>query len=434
MNRILKALLAGVTAAGACLLSGCSYGNSNQYFALPQPAGEYVQLQQLIDQEIADGCEYAAPTQGRYRQSVLLYDTDADGTNEAFVFLRDKKQQAQVMIFDLAEDGYVPLVTLTREASAVSSIEFGDLDMDGAEELAVSWQVAPDLNYLSIYRTVGAVGESLLDTDCCQFGIFDMTGSGTDELIVIRNTGTAYMADMYTFRQGGEPQATTAALSGGIESLKRVRFTPLSDGTPAVLVEAGLSSGDLATDLLISRDGSLTNLTMNRATGVSGVRRSYSLVYSQDMNGDGILDIPDPQRLYSDGGEVFWSIAWYDYDATGRTTQIMTTYHCYSDGWYLVLPDKWTAGLTVQHSEDVAGEHSVSLCRLETNGKVTELVTIYSLTGENRYERARLDGRFTLAENDSTVYAASLPQGSVSRQDIQSNFNIIYTEWSSGSV
>ena len=45
------------------------------------------QLQSLIDEELASGSEYAAPTHGSYRQSVQLSDVDGDGADEALAFL-----------------------------------------------------------------------------------------------------------------------------------------------------------------------------------------------------------------------------------------------------------------------------------------------------------------------------------------------------------
>ena len=85
-------------------LSGCYSGNIDQYFSLPMASEEYRQLQSLIDEELASGSEYAAPTHGSYRQSVQLSDVDGDGADEALAFFRDSGKNPKINIYS-SEDG-----------------------------------------------------------------------------------------------------------------------------------------------------------------------------------------------------------------------------------------------------------------------------------------------------------------------------------------
>ena len=272
-------------------------------------------------------------------------------------------------------------------------------------------------------------------TDSAEFVTGDINRDGCDELLNLRAANsTTYLVDQYTFPLGQEPQATSAALSAGISALQRLRMVTLAGDAPALLAESTLTTGDLVSDLFVCRDGSLINLTMNRTTQISETRRSYSLVYAQDIDGDGSTEIPHPQQLYSRGDEVFWSIAWFRYDASGRASTIMTTYHCVTDNWYLVLPSGWDVGLTVRRDDSVSGERAVILSRLRSDGSLEDYVAVYAITGENRYERARLDNRFLLQEEGTTVYAAKLLDGKTDENTIRSRFHVIYTDWSSGSV
>lgn len=274
-----------------------------------------------------------------------------------------------------------------------------------------------------------------LSTDSAEFVTGDINRDGCDELLNLRAANsTTYLVDQYTFPLGQEPQATSAALSAGISALQRLRMVTLAGDAPALLAESTLTTGDLVSDLFVCRDGSLINLTMNRTTQISETRRSYSLVYAQDIDGDGSTEIPHPQQLYSRGDEVFWSIAWFRYDASGRASTIMTTYHCVTDNWYLVLPSGWDVGLTVRRDDSVSGERAVILSRLRSDGSLEDYVAVYAITGENRYERARLDNRFLLQEEGTTVYAAKILDGKTDENTIRSRFHVIYTDWSSGSV
>ena len=416
-------------------LSGCYSGNIDQYFSLPMASEEYQQLQSLIDEELASGSEYAAPTHGSYRQSVQLSDVDGDGVDEALAFFRDGGKNPKINIYSSENGEYQLVLSLSGEGSSIGRIDYADLTGDGQKELLVSWQISSGVSVLSVYSLSGWSGDTLLSTDCAEFVTGDINRDGCDELLNLRAANsTTYLIDQYTFALGQEPQATSAALSTGIASLQRLRMITLAGDAPALLAESTLTTGDLVSDLFVCRDGSLINLTMNRSTQISETRRSYSLVYAQDIDGDGCTEIPHPQQLYSRGDEVFWSIAWFRYDASGRASTVMTTYHCVTDNWYLVLPSGWDVGLTVQRDDSVSGERAVILSRLRSDGSLENYVAIYAITGENRYERAKLENRFLLQEEGTTVYAAEILDGKTDENTIRSRFHVIYTDWSSGSV
>ena len=416
-------------------LSGCYSGNIDQYFSLPMASEEYRQLQSLIDEELASGSEYAAPIHGSYRQSVQLSDVDGDGADEALAFFRDAAKNPKINIYDSENGEYRLALSISGEGSSIGRIDYADLTGDGQKELLVSWQISSGLSVLGVYSLAGWSGDVLLSTDSAEFVTGDINRDGCDELLNLRAANsTTYLVDQYTFPLGQEPQATSAALSAGISALQRLRMVTLAGDATALLAESTLTTGDLVSDLFVCRDGSLINLTMNRTTQISETRRSYSLVFAQDIDGDGSTEIPHPQQLYSRGDEVFWSIAWFRYDASGRASTIMTTYHCVTDNWYLVLPSGWDVGLTVRRDDSVSGERAVILSRLRSDGSLEDYVAIYAITGENRYERARLDNRFLLQEEGTTVYAAKILDGKTDENTIRSRFHVIYTDWSSGSV
>ena len=322
--------------------------------------------------------------------------------DEALVFLRGPDGTLKIHIYLSVNSVYRKVLTLTGEGRSVGSVDYADLDSDGRTDLIVTWQLTGNMNILSVYSLENWSGELLLSSDCSEYAVGDLTGDGLNELLVLRNVGTgSYMADMITLRPDREPQAASAVLSSGIYALQRVSVVMLAGGTPALLAESLLDNGDLVTDVLSCREGSLVNLTLNRSTGVSETRRSYSLVYAQDIDGDGITEIPHPQQLYSQGNGVFWSIAWYKYDAFGRAGLVLTTYH----------------------------SRAVILSRLDPGGSINDLIVIYTITGENRSERARFEGRFVLLEESSTVYSAQILTPDMDPETISSCFHRIYSDW-----
>lgn len=416
-------------------LSGCYSGNIDQYFSLPMASEEYRQLQSLIDEELASGSEYAAPIHGSYRQSVQLSDVDGDGADEALAFFRDAAKNPKINIYDSENGEHRLALSISGEGSSIGRIDYADLTGDGQKELLVSWQISSGLSVLGVYSLAGWSGDVLFEH--------------RQRRVRHRRHQPRRLRRAFESARGEQhdlscrsihlpARAGTAGDLGGAQR-RYLRAAAAAHGDAcgrraALLAESTLTTGDLVSDLFVCRDGSLINLTMNRTTQISETRRSYSLVYAQDIDGDGSTEIPHPQQLYSRGDEVFWSIAWFRYDASGRASTIMTTYHCVTDNWYLVLPSGWDVGLTVRRDDSVSGERAVILSRLRSDGSLEDYVAVYAITGENRYERARLDNRFLLQEEGTTVYAAKILDGKTDENTIRSRFHVIYTDWSSGSV
>ena len=79
--------------------------------------------------------------------------------------------------------------------------------------------------------------------------------------------------------------------------------------------------------------------------------------------------------------------------------------------------------------DDVPGERAVILSRLDPGGSINDLIVIYTITGENRSERARFEGRFVLLEESSTVYSAQILTPDMDPETISSCFHRIYSDW-----
>ena len=71
-----RALLLCALAAALLILGGCTVSSIDELYSLPRPQEEFLQLQELIDNEISRGSEYSAPTVGAIRQTVRLADLD----------------------------------------------------------------------------------------------------------------------------------------------------------------------------------------------------------------------------------------------------------------------------------------------------------------------------------------------------------------------
>jgi hypothetical protein len=418
-------------------LCGCALSAPAELYSLPEPSEEYLQLQELIDQEIAAGNEYAAPTEGNYKQSVQLVDVDGDGLEDALAFFRGSDQVPRICIYRNDGENYALALTITGEGGAVVQVDYADLDGGPGIELIVAWQLTGDVRLLRVYSLAGDSGAILLAEDNREFTLADLDGDGRQEVLALRydesNNG---IMSRHVFSAGGDVNTASAPLSRGLLSPSRLRATTLSDGAAALYVEGTLTdSTTTVTDIFALEDGQFRNVTYRSYSGISAARREYP-VYAADVDGDKLLEVPAAVALVGneEDGE-YWRFDWYKYDATGTRKPVCSTYHCYRDGWYLILPESLRSGLHVRSEDAVPGERVIVLSAPDAAGELRDAVYLYTLTGENRQERAKLEGREILLETDTTIYALHIPGGSpVTAEEVKGLFRLIYSEWNIGVV
>ena len=400
-------------------MSGCMATDVEELYSLPRQSEEYVQLQELIAQRIDEGGEFAAPLSGSYRQSVQLQDLDGDGLAEAIVFLADGDHTPTVCLYRQDGEGNYGLYVIIRgEGSAVNSVEYADLNGDGVTEFIISWQISGDIHLLSIYDLSREEPVEIFSADSTAFLAGDLDGDGLEELLDLRidYVGGSSLV-MYKVNGENTVTASRANLSAGITEVRRARIGYLADETPALFVESLWGENSLITDVFVVASG-LENITMASSGASNTVRGSQA--YAGDINADRAMEIPES------AGDV---LNWYGLDAAGRRTLAMTTYHDYEDGWYLILPEELVPNLTAQEQSGEAQEKTVAF-----SGRDGELFAIYTLTGENRMDRATAGARFLLRQEETTVYAAELFTEELTAEELRENFNLIYSEWQTGDL
>ena len=430
-----------ITTALTLSLSACLFGNIDELYSLPRHSETYAQLQSLIDKELEAGSEFSAPTSGAYRQSVQFQDVTGNDEEEALVFFRGAGQVPKICVYRGVGDEFEPAAVLEGEGTAIGRVEYADLNGDGVEEIIVAWQISPTLCTVSVYSMRDYTSVVLLNANCMDFRIADLRGHA--DLMTIKRDDLSAFVDMYSFNDGFEPDVTSTRLTAGIETVERVRFSALSDDEPALFIDSSRGDGkQLVTDIVIYADGGITNITLDMDTGMSAStlrEKSSDNAYAQDIDGDKTVEVPELYRLYSqaDGVLGYWVLDWYVFDSAGDKTLLCSTYHS-GEGWFLILPDSWRENLTVRREDIVAGERGVILSQVDRRTRdVIDILVIYTLTGENRSDRARLPGRFIIPgmEEGTTVFAGRILSDSdvwahsLTAEDLIGRVKPIRQEW-----
>ncbi len=442
-----RIVLAALGAALGLSLSGCVFQPVDKLYALPVLPQEYRDLQNTIDATMSElGAEYATINYGSNTSTIQLLDMDGDGEQEtAAVFLRVTSAEEKPMRVCLFRQGenqtYRQSAMLSGEGTSINSVAYEDLTGDGCRELIVSWQLSAGVHTLAAYNFNGSGANELMNTTYNEgYTTADLDQDGSKELIVFQQdtTGDGYnLAEYYDYQSSVMVLASSAPLSDGLRDVIRAETGLLSDGRAGVY-------GWLTDVLLLGPDG-LVNVTRDDESGVSlATCWSNTEASTGDINSDGVPEIPRPQALVpldpESSAPAQHLIYWQQIDSNGKSATSAITYHSFTDGWYLALPNGWDINnITVAREDSLSGrgERAVAFYYWpdREEGEPEKFLTIYRLTGSNRVSRSKQPGRTVLYSDSTTIYCASLDPKvwdcGLDESELNQRFKPITAAWSS---
>ena len=429
-------------AAMAAALSGCFVKTVDELYALPKHSDEYYDLQQAIDKVMAGGAEYSAPVSGGNQQSVQLADLDGDGDNEAIVFLKtsgDKPLNAY--IFDQVDGHYQSIADIEGSGTGFESVEYVQLDDKPGLEILIGRQLSDQvLQALSAYTLTDGHVVELLSANYSQYTSADLDGDGRKDIFLLRFDAEQRkgVAELYRYEGGQMERETEASMSTGVEAVKRIVTGLMAPGVPAVFVASVYEQTSILTDIFAIRDGTFQNVSSSdNGLSVRTVRNYF--VYASDIDADSLIELPELVTLPSIDGETYSIIRWYNLGLDGTQTVKLTTYHNFSSGWYVTLPDTWKEKIVISRSAEVSGVRGFVFSQWDSaTKKATPIFTVYAFSGDDRGATASSDGRFILAEKGDVTYAAELGTSkwtkALSQEKLKAMFNFIHIDWNSGET
>ena len=431
-------------AAMACLimfaLSGC-LKSTEELYRLPQQTSLYQNLQAEIAAVLNAGAEYSAPVAGQNRQPIQLADLDGDNEDEAIVFLKtDEATPLKAYIFERIEGQYKLNTIIEGNGTSFQSVEYAQLDGVGGLELLIGWQVSNQVTKAITAYSMRADGMiELLSANYSEYKTVDLNTDGLTDVMVLRFSAEdqSGVAELYSYRGGQMERAPEADMSTGVSSIKRIITGYMDANVPAVFVASLYADNFIVTDVFALKDGTFQNVAVKDETGKASTVRNY-YVYATDIDNDGLIELPNPVALKQYNAEAtdnYWSIEWYNLTLTGERVLKKTTYHNYTGGWYMDLPEQWE-NLVVYRGNPVGSVRGYVFASWDGQGQAKVMFTLYAFTGYHRNNLAAQDGRFILAQKGDVTYAAKIETANINltMEGLKALFHFIQMDWNSGEM
>ena len=422
------------------LLCGCS-SSVYEMYQLPKRSEEFTNLQSAMEQSMA-GLEYSAPISGEHQQTVQMADLDGDGANEYILFAKGSTDKPlQIFIFTGDGKDYVLADTISCNGSAFEQVEYVRMNGRPGYEMVVGRQVSDQVvRSVSVYTMANGRMEQMLTANYSKFLCNDLDNDAMAELLILRpgdSDSDNGVAELYSFVNGEMTRSPEVNMSAPADKIKRIILGRLDGGKSAVFVASDVQSTAIITDVYANIDGVFTNVSFSNESGTSVQTLRNYYVYADDIDGDGILELPsliDMPANDDDPVQDQHIIRWYSMTVDGAEIDKMYTYHNFVGGWYLQLDSALAPRFSV---EQKGSSYEFSLWD-EDGETAQKLVTIYTLTGQKREELAQEDNRFVLYRGESAIYAAKLEVASaaynMTKDSLIRSFHLILQDWNTGET
>ena len=182
--------------------------------------------------------------------------------------------------------------------------------------------------------------------------------------------------------------------------------------TPAVFITGVDTTSMAVTDILIYRpEAGLVNVALDKTSGVSAAVYPYRQLAPQDIDGDGVTEIPCPLG-----------------DSAAEQTDGLVSYISRRSD---ILEKPVLTMLLSAVDAVTGGIQNESQMTLRINGD--SVLTIYTITGENRDNRSRMGSRIVLRRQATTVYAGEVyeiaPYYGMDEDLLRRSFSLILGTW-----
>lgn len=427
----------------ALSLTGCSMRTVDQMYCLPKRSEDHKDLRAAVDSAMV-GLEYCAPLSGENQQTLQSVDLDGDGTVEHLLFAKGGSDlPLRILIFDEVNDVFSHVTTIESSGSAFDQVEYVQMDDGKGVEIVVGCQISDQpLRSVSIYQYSQMEAQRLHQTGYTKFLVVDLDGDSKTDLFVLSPGPTetdSGIAELYSVVNGVVERTNEVNMSGPADKLKRIIFGKLNDGTPAVYAASSVEDTALITDVFITQESKLVNVTFSNESGTSvKTLRSY-YVYADDLDHDGIVELPSLITMLPVSGDSVSTdrhdlIRWYGMNRDGSEVDKLYTYHNFAGGWYITLSEEWAPRISVLQQGNCYDYYIWS-----NDGLMCQKVfSVYVLTGPNRADQAEEADRFVLLKTDSVVYCGQIHSDAqsydIDQQSVTKNFHLIETKWNTGET
>lgn len=290
------------------LLSACSsfQPNLTDLMQSPKLTEEQAEIYEALTNaaDVSD-VQLKYPKSGDYRSAFVMFDLDADGEDEALVFYNMPSWggNVRIMVLDHQQDEWVSVYDAVGEGTDVTEVDFQVLTASGRHCVLIGWEQGTSENTsISVYDYTGGQLRVLYESEYSQMLIEDLDQDGTKEILlgIFKASSKTGAIRLINDTEDGLQSASRVVMDSTITGFLGIEIGWLAQNQIAVFVDAYTSSTQIVTEIMVyTDDGKLRSLS-SHYSGLDRPLLREVPVRCEDINRDGILEIPVSLVEYSE--------------------------------------------------------------------------------------------------------------------------------------
>ncbi len=338
-------------------LCGCDLfaGDTAELLLPPSLSGDLAPIAVAINESAGGSYTFKYPSRGDLRSAVVQRDINSDGILEAFaLYSMNDGENITMHINAIAfeDDGWHSVSQQKIVAGGVDRIDFCDLDADGIEEILVGWEIyGTSEMQLAVYSMGEDSLNQLMLEKYTHFLTCDLNENDRKEIFTVQTASgeASNSASVFEFSEDGTLEVTSCRLDSSAKTFNEPKLSTLSTGLPAIYIDEIKGVGAI-TEVLYMDKGILVNPLLSADTvETTATLRSVTFM-TQDIDGDGILEIPVQENIpsvtQSDVNEKLYLTNWCSFNGEVLTNQLTSMINV-DDGFYYSVPSRWIGNIAV---------------------------------------------------------------------------------------
>ncbi len=431
VKRVLCLVLICLMALGFC---GCDTytADTDELLAPPRLSGEMYPIRQALDKVAGNNYTLKYPSEGDRRSAVMLEDLDADATFEAFAFystVEDEQSKMHINVIRSQDGEWKSVAEQSIVAGGVERVEFADLDGDGKKEILVGWEIygTSDLK-LAVYSLDGNVLSQRMLQQYTSFVCCDLDENGVEEIFIqhLDTTQSINRAMLFVIGDEGVLQTAGCNMDSTVKTAHPPVVSELSSGQSAIYIDEVKGAGSI-TEVLFLEKGELKNpLLVGEGVAENTATLRPLGILSEDINGDGIIDIPiasDLPNADRTSNERLYYTNWSNFNGETLTLKSVTIVN-QLDGYRFTVPSGWVGRIAVYKDTD----KRIRTVFAYDNDEVNTALRLAQVCAVDEADEDSYEDWIKLGERDDTVFFGKVTEGDDPRcipvEELKGIFNI----------
>lgn len=309
------------------IFSGCSFRISSSIDDLISPIspfGDNADVQEALGTFAKNGYSLKTPSGGEFIASYNFFDIDKDGNEEAFAFYEpsDDLGTISMAVIKKLESKWTVVDNVKGDGKDIYSISFDDVNNDGNIEALICWDaLSNSSNHIfSIYKLSGKndslklkkIGDSIAINN---YIVVDIDKSGSKELLLfeINGASSSVKAELYTIDSNSFKLLGETKLDSHITSYTKLQIEEAENDVRVYADAIGSDGSSMLTEIIYWSDtyDSIISPFYSYSTGLTKDTSRSVMITCQDVNGDGLIEIPKDykiQKLPANVSAVEWQV------------------------------------------------------------------------------------------------------------------------------